>query len=319
MALHCPRLSELPPPPPGKSGWPWTEESLPLPDTMPDGTPWPRISIVTPSYNQGPFIEETLRSVLLQGYPNLEYVVIDGGSTDESTEVINKYAPWLSYWVSEPDRGQSHAINKGLDRATGKLYGWLCSDDYFKPGALRVLAEMSSRSPEAVAWVGQCEKVDVTGAHIEIKKPRHLKSAEDIADWGHRGQFYQPASLFSAQGFAGVGGVDETLHYVMDVDLWVRMVQHGSFATTDSVLAAARDYPSNKTNSDVYAREAEVIHVALKNGLPRVAARRLQRLIGEGLGLSDQAVFELLTLRVKKAVAKRMGRTYRWYRSVVSK
>ena len=113
-AMQCPTLSELPSPPPGKTGWPWTEESRRLSSQTPDGRPWPRISVVTPSFNQGKFIEETIRSVLLQGYPNLEYFVFDGGSTDNSVEIIKKYSPWLTYWVSERDNGQSDAINRGL-------------------------------------------------------------------------------------------------------------------------------------------------------------------------------------------------------------
>ena len=140
--MRCPTLADLPAPPPGKTGWPWTAESPQLPDTMPDGRPWPRISIVTPSFNQGQFIEETIRSVLLQGYPNLEYLIIDGRSTDSAVEIIKKYEPWLRYWVSENDRGQAHAINKGLDRATGEIAAYLNSDDFYLQGALRHVGEV---------------------------------------------------------------------------------------------------------------------------------------------------------------------------------
>src|SRR5262245_11264512 len=131
--MRCPQLSELPPPPANKKGWPWTEECAQLPDRMPDGSEWPRISIVTPSYNQGAFLEETLRSVLLQGYPNLEYVVIDGGSRDCSVDVIKKYERWIRYWVSEPDRGQSHAINKGFEKTNGDILAYINSDDAYLP------------------------------------------------------------------------------------------------------------------------------------------------------------------------------------------
>lgn len=100
---------------------------------MPDGKPWPKISIVTPSFNQGQYIEETIRSILLQGYPNLEYIVIDGGSTDGAVDVIRKYEKWLTYWVSEPDKGQADAINKGLERCTGEIFNWINSDDILLP------------------------------------------------------------------------------------------------------------------------------------------------------------------------------------------
>jgi len=119
--MRCPTLEELPAPPQGKFGWPWTEESPQLPEKQPSGKPWPKISIVTPSYNQADFIEETIRSMLLQGYPNLEYIIIDGGSTDKSVEIIQKYEPWLSYWVSESDRGQTHAVNKGFAMCKGEI------------------------------------------------------------------------------------------------------------------------------------------------------------------------------------------------------
>src|SRR6266568_9596943 len=113
--MRCPRLRELPPAPEGKTGWPWTEETFPE-EADQTSSSAPGISIVTPSYNQAAFLEETIRSVLLQGYSNLEYIVIDGGSTDGTVETLRKYERWLTYWTSERDRGQCHAINKGLER-----------------------------------------------------------------------------------------------------------------------------------------------------------------------------------------------------------
>src|SRR5258708_33872657 len=135
-------------------GWPWTTKSKPLPNLTKNGHPWPRISIVTPSYNQGQFLEETLRSVLLQGYPNLEYIIMDGGSSDNSAEIIEKYAPQLAYWESKPDSGQTHAINKGLKRSTGTIMGWLNSDDILLPKSLCRIAETFSAQPSTMIATG---------------------------------------------------------------------------------------------------------------------------------------------------------------------
>lgn len=112
---EMPCLAELPAPPVGRSGWPWTEETPPS-----EPGAWPRLTVVTPSFNQAHFLEATIRSVILQGYPDLEYIVMDGGSTDGSVEILRRYDPWISSWTSEPDRGQTHAINKGLLRATDR-------------------------------------------------------------------------------------------------------------------------------------------------------------------------------------------------------
>src|SRR3978361_276846 len=134
--MRCPSLQELPPPPPGRTGWPWTEESTAPATYPPDGGRWPRISVVTPSFNQANFLEATLRSVLLQGYPDLEFFVLDGGSRDGSVEIIKKYAPWLTEWVSEPDGGQSAAIGRGLRLASGLFFTWINSDDMLSRDAL---------------------------------------------------------------------------------------------------------------------------------------------------------------------------------------
>src|SRR5262245_25235628 len=142
--MRCPALAELPPAPPGKSGWPWTIESSRLPVRRADGSAWPKVTIVTPSFNQGQFIEETIRSILLQGYPDLEYMVIDGGSTDDSVEIIRKYERWLNYWATENDRGQAHAINKAISRATGEIFNWINSDDPLLPSALSTIASAMS-------------------------------------------------------------------------------------------------------------------------------------------------------------------------------
>ena len=123
----------------------------------------PLIAIVTPSYNQAQFLEEAILSVVNQDYPNLEYIVIDGGSTDGSVDIIRKYEDRLAYWVSEPDRGQAHAINKGFAKADGEIFNWLNSDDCLLPGAVRRVVETRRRYPTAVAWVGGCHRIRPDG------------------------------------------------------------------------------------------------------------------------------------------------------------
>src|ERR1051325_5733493 len=157
------RLSNVPTPPADKAGWPWTEETPVLAKRMADGRTWPRISVITPSYNQAQFLEQTIRSVLLQGYPNLEYIIIDGHSSDGSAEIIKRYEQHLAFWVSEPDRGQSHAINKGLTMATGQIMCWLNSDDYYLPGTLETVATALADGTGAFAVVGHCVQAFVDG------------------------------------------------------------------------------------------------------------------------------------------------------------
>lgn len=149
--MQCPTLPELPPPPRGKTGWPWTIESKRLPEKMPDGRPWPRISIVTPSYNQGRYIEETIRSVLLQGYPDLEYIIMDGGSTDGAVDVIRKYEHWLTHWQSRPDSGQGAAILGGMKCSSGRIVHWINSDDVVLSDILGLIAMQSDAGNTAVA------------------------------------------------------------------------------------------------------------------------------------------------------------------------
>src|SRR5882762_8349036 len=124
--------------------WLWREDRIQLDSTMQNGLAWPKISIVTPSYNQGQYIEETIRSIIMQGYPNLELIIIDGGSKDNTVDIIRQYEKDIAYWVSEKDNGQTHAINKGFEKATGEILAYLNSDDIYMPYTFRLIAEMFS-------------------------------------------------------------------------------------------------------------------------------------------------------------------------------
>ncbi len=245
---HCPALAELPPPPSGKTGWPWTEETLPLPEAMPDGSPWPMVSIVTPSYNQGKFIEETIRSILLQGYPNLEYIVIDGGSTDGSAQIIQKYASWLKCWVSEPDRGQSHAINKGLKHCSGEIFNWINSDDLLAPGALRTVAMAWGKTPNSII-AGAAINFDEAGCE-DLHSPNAI-TLENFFNWRKAREcgwmWQQPSTFLPGAEVSRVGGVREDLQFSMDHFLMIDLLQRCEVVYVPDVLARFRLHSDSKT------------------------------------------------------------------------
>lgn len=253
--MRCPTLKDLPPPPPGKTGWPWTEESPQLPDTL-DGKPWPRISIVTPSYQQASYIEETLRSILLQGYPDLEYIVMDGGSSDGSVEIIRKYEPWISYLHIGPDGGQSAAIAEGFRHATGEVLAWLNSDDRYNPGALGRVGRFFAAQPRAVFGGGDMNRVDSEGRLIKrifAVRPNPFL----LANLGNH-VMSQPSSFWRRSAYEQVGGVDPRLRFCMDRDLFVRLFAAGpSLRIPGPPLADFREHPEAKSSTilDVHRHE----------------------------------------------------------------
>ncbi|MCS3672416.1 glycosyltransferase involved in cell wall biosynthesis [Salinibacter ruber] len=245
MSVGCPSLSELPDPPPGKAGWPWTKQSDVLPETQPDGSPWPKISIVTPSYNQGEFIEETIRSILLQGYPNLEYIVVDGGSDDETVDILKKYDPWIDHWVSEPDRGQSHAINKGIRECTGSIFNWINADDLLVPHALRRVGRYMKKEDVLVAQ----------GWHMKSDKANLFQTNNlscDALIIGHAdasgAMFTQQAIWLRTEQVKSCGGVDTDIEYAMDQDLYIRYLRRYDSVKYISVpVAVFRLHEESKT------------------------------------------------------------------------
>lgn len=270
--MHCPTLIELLPPPSGKTGWPWTEESPQLPDTMPDGSPWPKVSIVTPSYNQAQFIEETIRSVMLQGYPDLEYIILDGGSTDGSVEIIRKYVDWLAYWVSEPDRGQSDALNKGFQRAHGEILAWLNCDDTYLPGAVRIAAQYLMEHPDVAVVYGGANFVDDNGELV-----RRGRAIEFDLNRPCESIIPQPAAFFRRAAFEGVGGLDINLHYRMDLDLWVRMASKFKLHNIPYALANIRVSLNTKTASMSEQHWDELFLIGKRYGLEAISPEYVLR------------------------------------------
>lgn len=247
--LHC-----IKPDVKSKTGWPWTVGSAPFPKRMPDGSPWPKISIVTPSYNQGKFIEETIRSVLLQNYPNLEYIIIDGGSTDGSVEIIKKYEQWLTYWESEQDRGQSHAINKGWAKATGDVISYLNSDDIYLPNALRIVAEKFIMNNEYSIFTGAIGSTDSNSVIKNIRNPYlQYTTPVDLTLLDHEKWFIpQSSSFFTKILLDNIGRfVREDLHYTMDRELIYRAVKNGKLFIIENALSTYRHHPNCKTTANI--------------------------------------------------------------------
>jgi glycosyltransferase involved in cell wall biosynthesis len=202
-----------------------------------------KISVVTPSFNQGQFLEETITSVLRQTYPHKELIVIDGGSRDASVSILEKYGPQLAFWVSEKDRGQSHAINKGLARATGDVVTWLNSDDRLADGALARVADYFAAEPDVGVVHGGAVLFDAHGVRkVDFGYPdpcpeRYLSGMA----------FPQPASFFRRRWLEHVGPLSETHHFGMDYDLFARLALCTRFRKVDAVLADYRLHDSSKT------------------------------------------------------------------------
>lgn len=248
-------ITNLPPPLSHQRGWPWTsEEALIFPSVMPGGREWPRISVTIPSYNQGRYLEATLRSLLLQGYPDLEIHVIDGGSVDETRWILEEYAPWLSSWVSEPDRGQSHAINKGWERSTGNLITYLNSDDYYLPGALHWAAMAWGYDPFVAVVTGGVLMVDQEGSVLQARKPfLRAQSPLDLSLLDIGAWYLPQQGTFFVKAFLNEAGcwVREDLHYTMDRELMYRICRLGKVVLLDHPLGADRFHTASKRGSQV--------------------------------------------------------------------
>jgi glycosyltransferase involved in cell wall biosynthesis len=217
---------------------------------------WPKISIITPSFNQGKFIEETILSVINQEYPNLEYIIIDGKSNDQTLDIIKKYENYISFWVSEKDKGQSDAINKGFRKASGDIIGWLNSDDLFDKITLFEVAKayisLSNKEQNKFWLVGDCQAFGSIDWKFVAKE---FRTAELLQFWDN--VIGQPSSFWSKK-MIGNPVIDENLFYSMDLDLWLRMSKISKPIAINKTLSYARFYPDTKTASGQYERYLEI-------------------------------------------------------------
>lgn len=241
----------------------------------------PLVTVITPSFNQANYIEQTLRSVLEQAYPNLEYFVMDGGSTDGSVEIIQRYANRLAGWVSEGDRGQADAVNKGLARARGEIIGWLNSDDLYRPGAIQGAVNTFRAHPKAVLVFSDVEAIDSTGQITNVMRYGNW-SLDDLMTFhiiGQPGVFLRNSVLEQA------GLLDLNYHFMLDHHLWLRIVQCGSMQHVPDVWAAGRFHPAakNVALAPRFGQEAYAI-VEWMQQQPGLASRyqRLEKRIWAG-------------------------------------
>jgi glycosyltransferase involved in cell wall biosynthesis len=319
-------VADLPPAPIGRIGFPWTEGSgIHFSN---GGEHLPLISIITPSYNQGTFLEETIRSVLLQGYPKLEYIIIDGGSTDNSLDIIRQYAPYLAHWVSEADRGQTHAINKGLNHSTGAVMGWLNSDDVLLPDALSRIGAAFAADPARQVVCGFRKVIDMHSQFV-VNGVRGIPHSRVVR---HRNIIAQETVYWRREVFEKVGLLDENLRFVMDYDYWQRILAAGyEFRLIPFYLGGFRRHAESKTATLETLYQAELDALFRRYGVAdneREAVRRLGRLwdwrydlikdlchqrIFDDPGRAHR-IIQVLELPLLSPVILGLHRLYRWLR-----
>ncbi len=284
-------LNDLPEPPVGRVGWPWTlvAGGGGLAEDLGDASgssatgkalkpypchpeEWPRVSIITPSYNQGRYIEETIRSVLLQGYPNLEYIVLDGGSSDGTVKVLEKYSRFIAYWCSAKDGGQAEAINKGLDRATGDWVGWQNSDDFYEPGALRHLVEAAGYPAAGGAGRAAEPAGDVIYGRVKLID-EHSRVTGDYPTGGFDlmkmlpwANMFNQSMFFSRRVLDEGFRIDRSLRHYVDHDLFWRLILAGyKFKHVPEISACFRLHGEAKgsTQHEIAANELHELYMRL--------------------------------------------------------
>lgn len=231
-------LGVLPVPDIDQSGWPWTIQTDP--EVFQKKANWPKITIVTPSYNQGAFLEQTIRSVLLQNYPNLEYIVMDGGSIDHTKDILEKYSPWISYWRSVKDNGQGHAINKGFSISSGAYFAWINSDDFYSPDAFSVVInKFLATNADFVYGYG-------INHHVQEQRDELIKVERFIDRFIRVSRLFQPSCFWKKSIHQPIW---EDLQCSLDYELWLRMVHGKKKRLVATPLSTANVHDLAKTSN----------------------------------------------------------------------
>lgn len=256
-----------------------------------------KISVITPSYNQGNYIEKTIRSVIGQDYENLEYIIIDGGSTDSTCEIIKKYEEKITYWQSKRDNGQADAINQGFAKATGDILCWLNSDDYFLPGALKTIGGLDWDNYDGVVGIGH--KIDHTGKIIYTPKVPALNYSTFLR-WIGYGNFMQPACFFSSRAWDNCGPLTTKYNYCFDVDLWLKMSQNFNFFKLEKDIAHALIHPKAKTTAEklMMKLETSVMLASHADGINE--ALKIIRQLNENEILDSQKTYQIIKYLIKR-------------------
>jgi len=270
-------------------------------------TRFPVISIVTCSYRQARYLEATLRSVIGQDYPALEYIVVDGGSDDGSRAIIERYADSLAYWVSEPDDGQVDALRKGFARASGDILGWLCSDDLLLPGALRTVAAFFRARPDALAVYGDALWIDRDGRLLRPKREIAFSRFVFLHDHNY---VPQPSMFWRRELYRDVGGLDPRFDLAMDADLWERFSRRTRIEHLARYLSCMRFYPEQKTRSrrDGQAKEDDIIRRRASRGRRGALGERSLRLAARCLRVAAKAAAGGYGARVPRVHAEWLER-----------
>jgi glycosyltransferase involved in cell wall biosynthesis len=257
----------------------------------------PVVSIITPSYNQAEYLEATIESVLSQDYPRLEYIVIDGGSTDGSLDIIKRYSGQLADWLSEPDAGQTEAINKGFNRATGEIYGWLNSDDVYQPGAISEVVDYFKSHPEIGMVYGQANYIDSTGKLVGRFPAAKTDYTRLLRGYVH---IPQQSAFFRGNLWRMVGPLDPSFYFAMDYDLWVRLAAVTAIDHVERLWANFRIHTDAKTSYAVDHCWPEMLRVFNRYAGGKISVFYMKYLL-------RQALAPLVPLRLKARTL-----AYRW-------